>query len=129
MSAQGCYCFDFDQLIAAAENGDSQERARGVVVAKVAADDLPGGHQVSTLLAGHVDGRLDHVSELRVGGAQCGLQIGHHLLGLADHVTYRHRVSGFVEGARPGGKDEPSDVVGHGRVGVRSARGELRAAY
>jgi len=60
--------FDLDELISISENGYSQQCARDVMSTEVAADNLPSGQKVFSILRGDVDRGFHNVGEFRPGG-------------------------------------------------------------
>jgi hypothetical protein len=74
-------------LVPVAQDRDSQQRARCIVVAEVPPHHFPGGEQVLTVLTGEVDRRLDNIGQVSTRGVQSATQVGHDPLRLSDHIA------------------------------------------
>lgn len=98
--------FDLDKLSLVAEDRDAEQGARRIMVTEPGTHHVPGGHEVSLLGARHIHGRPNHVSELGSGSLERYLQVVHHLVGLANNVTWRNDLIFGVDRARAGGVHE-----------------------
>jgi propanol-preferring alcohol dehydrogenase len=123
-SAQGGDRFDLYQLVRVAQDGDTQQRAGGIVVAKMSPHYRPGGEQVLAALTGDVGRRLDNIGQVRARGLQGGTQVDHDLLRLTDHIVDGNCRSVLIERTGAGREDQPRDVAHHGSVGIGSATGQ-----
>jgi hypothetical protein len=85
--------FDFDQLISVAENSDTEQRARRVVIAEVTADDPPGSQEILLPLRRDVDRCLHDVFELGSSGTQGDPKVHHDLFRLACEISSCHGVT------------------------------------
>jgi hypothetical protein len=128
-SAEGGDRFDLYQLVRVAQDGDTQQRAGSIVVAKMSPHYRPGGEQVLAALAGDVGRRLDNIGQVRACGLQGGTQVDHDLLRLTDHIVAGNCRSVLIERTGAGREDQPRDVVHHGSVGIGSATGQLRRPH